>query len=678
MQGFFKIQTNKQKQISGTKIKSVKKVTEYQFIESNYSVYDKITVLLNENDIELLLKRIIEEKPEVIFDYETNALSPYKINPIIHSIGISFEDDKAYSFPWQHKEFDLSKNKKIVSLWKEILSDKNIPLINQNILFEDKWSRVLFTAPSNWVWDTMVNQHIISSAPGTVGLKYQANIRWGIGNYEAPVAKYKTSKEENGDNKLSEINTTELCKYNAIDALVTRKLYLEQKSEFRRNRFLSKGRELFHNGLLAFCDIESNGICVDSNFYEKEEKELTSEINSLTGKLMNSVEALEFKKVTGEEIKLGSSKDLKKLLFDLMKLIPTKTTEKGSPSTDKESLEEINIPFTNKLVQIRKLLKIRDTYLAQFKRNDFNGKIHPSFNLHVARTYRSSCSNPNFQNIPIRDKLAKRVTRGGIIPSKGNKLLEVDFSSIEVRIAACHTNDPELIKYIHDSTTDMHYDQSKLLFLIDDNEMTTDIRFCTKNCFVFPEFYGSWYKNCAINLWEEAKNLKTALDIPLIRHLRSKKINNYQSFENHVKETERIFWKKFFVFKEWQEQAEQEYFKNLYVDMFFGFRRSGILSKNEIMNSPIQGTAFHCLLWSLIEIHKQSIEENWKTKIIGQIHDSIVFDLVPEEQERVLKVVKEIMCERIREEHPFLLVPLEVESEITKINGSWNEKEEIK
>lgn len=643
-----------------------------------YSVYDKVKVLTEEKDIVDLLKKIIEEKPEVVFDYETNAISPYRESPVIHSIGICIEKDKAYSFPLKHGSFNYLESK-IKSLWKEILLDPEIALINQNIKFEDRWSRVVFgVSPSNWVWDTMVTQHILGSEPGTTSLKFQAHVRWGVNDYESSIEKYMTSADDSGVNRLSIVDTKDLCKYNAIDALVTHKLYLEQKEELRRNRFLSRGRKFFHEGLIAFCDIENNGICVDPAFYKEEERKLTQAIDRLTKRLLNSKDVLLFKEKMGRDISLTSSKDLGILLFDILKLKPVKTTKGGASSVDKESLEEIDSPFTNKLSSIRKLLKIRNTYLAQFRREEYNGKIHPSFNLHIARTYRSACSNPNFQNIPVRDEEAKRITRGGIIPSKGNKLLEMDYASIEVRVACFYTQDPALIRYINDPETDMHYDQAKKLFLANDNEMTKQMRFHTKNGFVFPEFYGSWYKNCALNLWEEARGMETKEKIPLLEHLKSKGVRNYEAFEENVKRVETEFWKEFHVFRTWQEEVENIYLKNGYVDMLFGFRRTGLLAKNKIVNTPIQGTAFHCLLWSLIQICKKAKEEEWKSKVVGQIHDSIIVDLVPEEEEYILKVMEEIMCVKIREEHPFICVPLEVEAEVTKIDGNWNEKEVVK
>jgi len=152
---------------------------------------------------------------------------------------------------------------------------------------------------------------------------------------------------------------------------------------------------------------------------------------------------------------------------------------------------------------------------------------------------------------------------------------------------------------------------------------------------------------------------------------------SYPQFESHLKKVEDDFWNRFKVFKKWQETSIANYIKNGYVEMFFGHRRGGYLSHNKIINTPIQGTAFHLLLWSLIRINNIRKSEEWQTKIIGQIHDSILFDLYPPETKHVLTTVKRVMCEDIRKENTWIVVPLDVDFEITPINGSWYEKEGI-
>ena len=128
----------------------------------------------------------------------------------------------------------------------------------------------------------------------------------------------------------------------------------------------------------------------------------------------------------------------------------------------------MGIPELDNLLRIRKLKKVRDTYLEGFLREQVNGYIHPFFNLHLVRTYRSSSDHPNFQNIPKRDKEAMNIVRRAIFPRPGHQLLELDYSGLEVRIAACYHKDKTMLRYIGDPHSDMHGDMAKQIFIIDD------------------------------------------------------------------------------------------------------------------------------------------------------------------------------------------------------------------
>ena len=626
--------------------------------------------LTNTEDIKSIFQ-IIKKEKIVAFDYETSSLNPYKDGQKIWSIGVAFSKEEAYSFGFQHPEVEENQELIINHLWSDILVDPEVKKIAHNLKFEDGWSRQIFkVVPQGWISDTMTSQHILDDRRGTTGLKFQSFVRWGVGDYAESVHKFITSGP-NGMNRLDQVDLKTLCVYNGSDALLTFKLYEQQQKEFRRMDGLKKADKFFLEGVLAFCDVEEEGIGVDPPYYLKEEKELTKEINDLIFELNNSGESKIYLEKTGRVLSLNSSKDLRELFYKILGYTSPKSTDSGVDSVDSEALNQLNFPFVITLLKLRKLLKIRDTYLSQFKREEVNGRIHPSFNLHIAESFRSSSQNPNFQNIPTRDEDARRTIRRGIIPSPGNKLVEVDYSAIEVRLAACYTHDPKLIEYIHDPTTDMHRDQACDLFKLRLPQVNKDIRFYAKNGFVFPQFYGSTYKACAANLWDEAKNLKTTQGVPLLEHLQKKKIKTYYAFQDHVQEVSEAFWKKFFVFKQWQEDVVNFYNRKGYVEMLFGHRRGGFLSKNQIINSPIQGAAFHCLLWSLIEVNKIRKKEQWKTKVIGQIHDSIVMDLDPKEEKHVIPIVKRIMCDDLREAMPEIIVPLEVEVDITPINGSW-------
>ncbi len=134
---------------------------------------------------------------------------------------------------------------------------------------------------------------------------------------------------------------------------------------------------------------------------------------------------------------------------------------------------------------------------------------------------------------------------------------------------------------------------------------------------------------------------------------------------------------KFKVFRKWQRRVENLYREKGYVELMHGFRRGGYLAKNKILNTPIQGTAFHCLLWTLDQVDRISIEENWVSKLILHIHDSLLNDVYPPELDYVLDTIIRVGTVDIREKYKWLIVPLSMDAEITPIDGSWYEKQPL-
>lgn len=633
---------------------------------------EQINTLFDIKEVILFLEEILQQKPLIVFDYETTGIKPYEKEHKIWSIAINGK-----AFPYDYEHWDVRAKNRIKRLWRKILLDKDIKKVAHNLKFEDAWSRNIFDVErvNGWKQCTMTTAHILDSRRAFVGLKFQAYINYGVEGYEKEVKPFIASKGKDKLNRLNEVPLENLLKYNALDSILTLRLYQDQKKILSRKRKLKYANDFFRDGLIVFANAQQVGICADKEYYLEQEKILDDKIKKLEIKLLSGKEARLFKKKTGNKLKIAkdlSVKDLRILLFDLLGLkVEKKTAKAGLASVDHDVLSEIKISFTKRLLQRRKLFKIRNTYLAQFTREITNGKIQPFFDLHTVATYRSSSSRPNIQNIPTRDEEAKKICRCGIMPSPGNKLVCIDYGSQEVRIAACYTKDPVLMDYINDPETDMHRDQAKELFLLNSKQVTKDIRFYAKNQFIFPEFYGSWYKACAKNLWDCCIDLKTEDDIGVKRHLKNEGIKNYMSFENHVKKTEAAFWEKFSVYAEWKEKIIDFYHKKGFVEMFFGHRRDGYLTNNMILNSAIQGTAFHCLLWSFIQLDKEFEKRKYKTKLIGQIHDEIILDLIPEEEEEVLELTKYIMVDKIQKKFDWLIVPLTVEIEKTEIDQAW-------
>lgn len=449
---------------------------------------------------------------------------------------------------------------------------------------------------------------------------------------------------------------------------------------------LKQGYKLFHDGILALSRAEAVGIRFDEEYAQRTEQELTEKINFLEREFKQTPFAKEWARTTPGGLNINSNPSLSKYLYSVLKLPPVKQTEKGGGSTDDEALKALNIPELNTLLEIRKWLKVRDTYFAQFIRECVDGRIHPSFNLHTVTTYRSSSSNPNFQNIPKRDKEVKNIVRGALFPSRGNLLMEVDFSGLEVMIAACYHKDSVMLRYLTDPESDMHGDMCAQIFKIKNfNRKLPEfsyLRSATKNGFVFPQFYGDYYKNNAVSLsqwcniparkFKPGEGVKMPNSGTISDHLISVGVTTYSKFEEHLREVEYDFWNnRFKVYGQWKEKWYSDYQNKGYFDSLTGFRYRGLMRRNEVINYPVQGAAFHCLLWSFIQMDKAIYSRGLKSRLIGQIHDSMVLDVVPEELNLIQNLVRRITTVNLQKTWDWIIVPLNVEIEVGGIDCSW-------
>ena len=451
--------------------------------------------------------------------------------------------------------------------------------------------------------------------------------------------------------------------------------------------------QLLQAGTLAFARAERQGISVNIDYLNKKKIGIDKKIN----KLENEFKESKFYKRWCHSVKNGkpninSNLQLSRYIYDIKRIDPFKYTGKGNPSTDEEALKGLNLPEVNTLLEIRKLKKIKTTYLEGFEKEQVDGIMHPFFNLHLVKTFRSSSDSPNFQNIPKRDKEAMTICRKAIIPRKGHQLLEADFSGIEVRIAACYHKDSNMLKYITDKTSDMHGDMAVQIFKLRKLDRSLKghdtLRQASKNGFVFPQFYGSYYKNCAINLinWVQLPHGEFKPDTGIefengfiSNHLIKKGIKCLDDMINHIKVIENDFWsKRFPEYTAWKEMWWGLYQKYGYIDLKTGFRCSGVMNKNDCINYPVQGAAFHCLLWSFIKLDEIIRNENWNSKIIGQIHDAIIMDVHPDELNHVVKTIKQITTVELAKTWDWIITPMDIEMELCPVNASWAEKEKYK
>ncbi len=443
---------------------------------------------------------------------------------------------------------------------------------------------------------------------------------------------------------------------------------------------------LFHDGALALARAERQGIRVDLEYCGRMSRGLARRIGYYRRKLEATKFYRHWRAMYGEKTNIDSNHQLARLLYHGMKITPPKLTSSGEGATDEEALNQIDLPELQLVLKIRKLSKLKSTYLEAFVREQHDGYLHPSFNLHDVRTYRSSSSGPNFQNIPKRDEESMRICRRALLPRPGYMLMEVDFSALEVNISACYHQDPVMLGYLRDKKSDMHLDMAKQIFMFEQLDKSIPahyrLRQAAKNGFVFPQFYGDYYANNAKTLCEWVKlpqsKWKAGMGIELpdgshiADHLISKGVRSFDNFTEHVKGVEDDFWNnRFKVYNEWRKSWVEQYRRRGYLRMLTGFVCSGVMGRNEIINYPIQGTAFHCLLLTFTLLDRVMVEEGWASRLVGQIHDSIVMDVHPDEVDHIRKVTNHIVKKRLPAKWDWIIVPLEVEVETYGVDGPW-------
>ncbi len=438
--------------------------------------------------------------------------------------------------------------------------------------------------------------------------------------------------------------------------------------------------KLLLDGSAALTNVEHNGMRIDVKYLDRTIEQTAIKIKQMESKLKEDEVYKTWRKTYGEKSDLGSRKQLGNVIFNILGVECKNKTKAGNPKTGAEVLQEVDFPFVKKWNNFESLKKIRSTFLIGVRKETVNGILHPFFHLHLAITYRPSSSGPNFQNIPIRDPRQAKLIRRAFVPrNKDYLLVEFDYSGMEWRIASCLSQDDGMVK----DSDDPHSIWASKCYL-NDGKAPSDVRHAGKNQFVFPQLYGSFYKQCAKNLWntisifEDSSLVKNTLEKNGISELGKCDFSLDpipDTFEYHIKNVEDKFWKRYPDHNKWRRKWANDYKSVGQFKLLTGFTCQGIYTRNQLFNYPIQGPAFHCLLWSLIKINNWLVKNKMKTMVIGNIHDSIELDAHRDELDEVLEVCDRIMTEEIKKEWPWIIVPLAVECKIGEKN--WFEMKEI-
>ncbi len=342
------------------------------------------------------------------------------------------------------------------------------------------------------------------------------------------------------------------------------------------------------------------------------------------------------------ELNISSPKQVGELLFDRLKLDPKakKSGAKGQYPTDEATLQELNNPIADKILEFRAVKKLLSTYIEPFPSfvSPVDGRVHTTFNQALTATGRLSSSNPNLQNIPIRTERGKEIRKAFVPGTPEGVIVSADYSQIELRIMAHLSCDEHLVNAFR-SGMDVHKATAAKIFKVPEDEVTREMRSMAKTA-NFGIMYGISSFGLAQRLQLGRKEAKKLIDdyfesFPAIRGF----IDDSIAFAR----------------------------ENGYVETLFGRRRylPDINSKNatvrslaerNAVNAPIQGTAADIIKLAMIRLDKRLSEEGLKSRMVLQIHDELLFDALPEEVGALEKIVVEEMENVLK-----LSVPLTVE-----------------
>lgn len=621
-----------------------------------------MSVISNTQECVERLNKLRNITTPVVFDIETTGLKPHNSGHKIYSFSFCSDNLEPFSF--------LYTSSLECTLKRLFLS--STPFIIHNSSFEYTWVKVCLGVEIKCIyWDTMLAEHILYNQ-NKVGLKKLVQKYFKVEEYDLAIKKYLRAPGGNGINDIHNAPIDLLLEYNNKDTYYTYKLYNLQKDKIN-NASLQGPLEFFLLGNKVLSDISMDGFKINKRNCVQLIEQCNKEVDKTLIKLKSLREYKLWARLYGNKLNLNSSVQLRDLLYEHLKYPVTKKTAKDFPSTDQEALRAINSRFVRCLLQLRKYQKAATTYLENIlKETSEEDKLHCNYNLGSVSSFRGSSSNPNLQNIPLRDPEIGPMIRRCFIPHPNQELVEVDYSNLEVRIGCCYHKDPKMIDYINNPNSDMHRDSACDCFIVRPEEVSPELRQITKGDFVFAQQYGSYYELCAPKLWKAAQSCTLANGTPVLNHLANKGIMTLKQFTRHIKKVEYIFWhNKFLRFGIWRDNQLSSYEKHKTLWSLTGFKYSGYIKRNQCFNLPIQGTAFHVLLKGLVLIHQYLRTNGYKTKIVNQIHDSIIFSMEPSEKEELLPIIQDIMVNKVKHNWDWLTLPLDIEIKSYGINNAW-------
>ncbi|WP_162127073.1 DNA polymerase I [Flavobacterium phycosphaerae] len=583
------------------------------------------TIIQGDLGTKLFLQNLMNQT-SVCFDTETTGIDT------LHAelVGMSFSWTKGEAFYVPFPE-NREEAQTLADKFKPFFENKSIEKIGQNIKYDLKILSNYGIQVKGKLFDTMIAHYLINpDMRHNMDVLSETYLKYSPKSIETLIGK-------KGKNQLSmrEVPLEDIKEYAAEDADIT----LQLKEVFSPILDKAETKKLFEEIEIPLISVlaamETEGIRLDVDYLKSMSKDMQKEINEFEQKIYETA---------GEKFNLASPKQLGEVLFDKLKIggAKQKKTKTGQYATGEEVLSYLanEHQIVKDILDWRQMVKLQSTYIEALP-NQVDTKtqrVHTDYMQTVAATGRLSSNNPNLQNIPIRTERGRLIRKAFIARDENYTLLSADYSQIELRIIAALSGEENMIKAFQNHE-DIHRSTAAKVFNVPLEEVTKEQRSNAKTV-----NFGIIYGVSAFGLSNQ-----TSLSRSESAALIDAYYKTYPKLKSYM--TEQVDFARHHGYVQ-TVLGRRRYLKD--INSANAVVRGG--AERNAVNAPIQGSAADIIKIAMINIHKKLTSENWRSKMLLQVHDELVFDVHLSEVDKIKPMIKHEM------ENAFIMtVPLEVE-----------------
>ena len=558
------------------------------------------------------LGRFLSNQEFFAFDTETDALDPLRAKLVGFSFSVT--EGEAWYVPVPEGDEEAMA---VVAHFSPALQDAKIQKIGQNIKYDILVMRRYGVKVAGALWDTMIAHYLLNPELHH-GMDYLAETYL---HYHTKPIEELIGPKGKGQLSMRQVALPVIAEYAAEDADITLRLKHYFAPKLEQEGLLPLFRDIEMPLVYVLADMEATGVTLDTEALRQSSEVLTAQLSEIEQEIYEMADMT---------FNINSTRQVGEVLFDRLKLNEkAKKTKTGYYSTSEDVLEKLRgkHPIVERLLAYRGLKKLLSTYIDALPAliHAETGKIHTSFNQAVTATGRLSSTNPNLQNIPVRDELGREIRKAFIPDNDDCLFFSADYSQIELRIMAHLSGDPHMIEAFR-SGADIHAATAAKIYGVPIEEVTSDMRRKAKTA-NFGIIYG-------ISVFGLAERLG-------ISRSESKEL-----IDGYFKTYPRI--------REYMDESIEVARKQGYVETIFKRKRflpdihshnavvRGYAERNAI-NAPIQGSAADVIKLAMVRIFQRFEDEGLRSKMILQVHDELNFNVYRNEAERVKQIVLEEM-----------------------------------